>query len=164
MTRSSSILILVLALLGAAIAAGPAGASDGYGSINSIVGGGSTDPRLTDASTINALIGADSTERSPVTSASRDPTTLNAVLATGPEGHHVSPGPATDYRSVNALVGDGESQQPSPLPVVEVRPADGFDWFDALTGALVASGLMLITLATARSVARRRHPVAESRA
>lgn len=45
--------------------------------------------------------------------------------------------------------------------VVPRAETDGFDWGDALIGALAASGLMLMTLATAHTVARHRGPAAE---
>ena len=164
MTRTSSVLILALVTLGAAIA--PAAASDSYRSINSITGsdgGEQGQSRSSDYTSLNAALGADSSEPSPVTSAYTDPSSLNSVLATAPEGGSASSGTGSDYRSVNSVVG-GESPQPSPTAVVEVREGDGFDWFDALIGALIASGLMLMTLAAARSVARHRRATAESRA
>ncbi len=48
--------------------------------------------------------------------------------------------------------------------MVEVREDDAFDRSDALIGALIASGLMLMTLAAAGTVARHRRATAESRA
>jgi hypothetical protein len=41
---------------------------------------------------------------------------------------------------------------------------DGFHWGDALIGALIASGLLLIGLAAARAVVRHRRMIAASRA
>jgi hypothetical protein len=164
MTRTSSVLILALVTLGAAIA--PAAASDSYRSINSITAGDAGEQgqsRSSDYTSLTAAVGADSSERSPVTSAYTDPSSLNAVLATAPEGGPASAGSGNGYRSVNAIVGGG-SPQPSPTAVVEVPDGDGFDWLDALIGALIASGLTLMTLAAARSVARHRRATAESRA
>ena len=135
MTRTSSILILVL--LGAAVSAAPAGASDGYQSLNAVLG---EQPASSDYNSVNALVGADSGDRSPVSSTDTDPSSLNAILGAG-----------------------GVPQQ-SPQPAVEIREDDEFDWFDALIGALIASGLTLMTLAAGRTVARHRRATAESHA
>jgi hypothetical protein len=167
MTRTTSTLILVLASLGAAIAAVPAMASDDYRSVNAITGGGGGEQSQSppdDYTALNAAVGAGSGERSPVSSAGGDPSSLNAVLATAPEERPASSGPGSDYRSLNATVGADGLPQQLPPPVVEVRDGDGFDWFDALIGALIASGLTLMTLTAARSVARHRRATAESRA
>jgi len=165
MMRTSSTLILVLATLGAAIAAVPAMASDDYRSANSITGGSSEQgqavPRYT---SVNAAVGPDSSERSPVSSADSDPSSLNAVLAISPERPVQSSGSGGEYRSLNSIVAADGLPQQSPLSVVGVREGDGFDWFDALIGALIASGLMLMTLAAARTVARHRRATAEFRA
>src|SRR5215211_8716136 len=124
MTRTSSILILVLALLGVTIAAVPAAASDGYRSLNAITGDGSGErgrPESSGYTSLNAAVSPDSSERSPVTSADSDPSSLNAVLASAPEGRPAFSGPGSDYRSVNAIVGGDGAPQPSPLSVVDVR-------------------------------------------
>jgi len=166
MTRTSSTLILVVATLGAAIAAAPAMASDDYRSVSSITSGGNGEqaqPQPSDYSSLTAAVGADSSERSPVSSADSDPSSLNAVLAAAPDRPVESPGSGSGYRSLNAVAGADGLVQQSP-PVVEDRERDGFDWFDALIGALIASGLMLMTLAAARTVARHRRATAESRA
>jgi hypothetical protein len=165
MTRTSSTLILVVATLGAAIAAAPAMASDDYRSVSSITGGGNSEQAQPQPSysSLTAAVGADSSERSPVSSADSDPSSLNAVLAAAPDRPVQSPGSGSGYRSLNAVAGADGLVQQSP-PVVEDRERDGFDWFDALIGALIASGLMLMTLAAARTVARHRRATAESRA
>jgi hypothetical protein len=167
MKRSSSTLILVLAMVGAAIAAVPAAASDGYQSLNAITAGGSGEQgqvQPNDYTSLNAAVGPDSRKSSPVTSAAGDPSSLNAVLAAAPEGRPASAGPDSGYRSLTAIVGSGGLPQQSPPSVVEVGDGDGFDWFDALVGALIASGLTLMTLAAARAIARHRRGTAESRA
>jgi hypothetical protein len=131
--------------------------------VSSITGGssgGRAQPR--DYTSVNSVVGADSSERSPAHSVDSDPSSLGAVLATEPERPVQSSG-SSGYRSANAIVGaDGLPQRSSP--VVEVREGDGFDWFDALIGALIASGLTLITLVAGRTVARHRRATAESRA
>jgi hypothetical protein len=141
MTRTSATLVLVLATLGAAIAAVPAMASDDYQSVSSITGGSSGEqaqPQPSDYTSLGAAVGADSSGRSPVSSANSDPSSLNAVLATAPDRPVQSSGSGSGHRSLNAIVGADGLPQPSP-PVVEVREGDGFDWFDALIGALIAS-------------------------
>ncbi len=55
------------------------------------------------------------------------------------------------------------SSQPTPAATVEVADG-GFQFGDAVIGALVASGLMLMALVVARPVARHRRQAAESRA
>jgi hypothetical protein len=166
MTRTSSILILVLATLAAAIAAAPAMASDDYRSVNSITGGGNGEqvrPQPGDYTSLNAAVSPDSSERSPLNLADSDPSSLNAVLTTAPERPVQSYVSGSEHRSLNAIVGPDGLPQQSP-PVVEIREGDGFDWFDALIGALIASGVMSMTLAAARAVARHRQATAESRA
>jgi hypothetical protein len=137
MTRTSSILVLVLAFFGTAVAAAPAAAPDPYPyqSLNAIIGE-QGQPASSEYNSMNALIGADSGDRSPANSRDTDPSSVNAIL--GPDG----------------------SPQQSPQPV----EADRFDWFDALIGALIASGLTVMTLASVRTVARHRRATAESRA
>jgi hypothetical protein len=166
MTRTSSTLILVLATLGAAIAAAPAMASDDYRSVSSITGGGDGEQaqqQPSDYTSLNAAVAADSTERSSVVSADSDPSSLKAVLAAAPDRPAQSSGSGSGYRALNAVAGADGLPQQSP-PVAEDREGDGFDWFDALIGALIASGLMLMALAAARTVARHRRATAESRA
>lgn len=164
MTRTSSTLILVLATLGTAVAAAPATASDDYRSLNSVTGGSEpAQPGPGDYTSVNAAVGADPSDDLPLTSADSDPTSVNAVLATAPERPVQASGSGDDYRSLTAVVGaDGLPQQ--ALPVVDLSEGDGFDWLDGLIGALIASGLMLMTLVAARTVARHRRATAESRA
>jgi hypothetical protein len=165
MTRGSSTLILVFATLGAAIAAVPAMAD--YQSVGAITGGGNGEHAQTppdDYTSLNAAVVAESRERSPRSTADGDPSSLNAVLATAPDRPVQASGSGGGYRSLNSIASaDGVPQQ-SPVPAVDVREGDGFDWFDALIGALIASGLMLMTLVAARTVARHRRATAESRA
>ena len=166
MTRSSSTLILILALLGAAVAAVPAAASDGYQSLIAITGddsGGQSQSQPNDYTAVNAALGPESRDSLSAASATGDPSSVNAVLAT-PDGHPASSGPGNGSRSLTSIVGSDGLPHQSPPPAVEVRDDDGFGWFDALIGALIASGLTLITLAAARSVARHRRATAESRA
>jgi hypothetical protein len=63
---------------------------------------------------------------------------------------------------VTALTGDpiaDRSTQPSHS--VAAGNEGGFDWGDALIGALVASGLLGLAFVGARSVARHRRATAE---
>jgi hypothetical protein len=164
MKRTTSTLILALAMLGAAIAAVPAAAFDGYQSLNALSAGdsgkqGQVQPN--DYTSLNAALGSDPSERSPASSTDSDPSSLNAVLHSEPAQGVASSNPSNEVRSVNAAVGGYGS--PEPLPVADLREGDGFDWFDALIGALIATGLMLMALVAARTAARHRRATAESR-
>jgi hypothetical protein len=138
MTRAHTALILVVAILVLAFSAVPAAASDGYSSVNSIVGG------------------SGSAAIQPGSSGYRS---LNSI--TGSSASTVDQPTSSGYRSVNSIVGGSESPKASPL-AVDSLGGDGFDWFDALIGAFSA-GLLLSALAAVRSVARHRRATAESR-
>jgi hypothetical protein len=139
MTRTNTFLISVVAMVAMAVAAAPAMASDGY-------------------SSVTALTGDPATERSgqpdgysSVTALTGDPATESSAR---PDG----------YSSVTSITGDpaaGGSTQPSPS--IDVRNDGGFDWGDALIGALVASALLGLSFVGARSVARHRRAAAEPR-
>ena len=72
------------------------------------------------------------------TSDDRGYESINAV--TGPVGDQPSSQVirADRYSSPNALVG----ADPTPTSLVEVRESSGFDWGDAMIGALVGTALM----------------------
>jgi hypothetical protein len=136
MTRKSSTLIISLIVLAAALV--PASAfADGYQSVSAIVGPGesSSDDGY---SSVNALAAA-----SPDLGASE----LSATVGSSP----------------NAILGAHGVPEPAPQ-LVEVGDDDGFNWSDALIGALIGSTLIVMTLAAARLVARHRRTTAESRA
>jgi hypothetical protein len=160
MTRKHSTLILVLATLGAALAATPAAASDQYRSVNSITGGSAGQGSgAGEFSSVNAVTGGSVGEQT----GSGGFSSVNAVVGSGAS----DPSPvfaSGDYRSVNAIVGDDGTPAISPQPAVATREADGFDWLDALIGALIASGLLMTALLAARSMTRHRRPTAESAA
>jgi hypothetical protein len=65
-----------------------------------------------------------------------------------------------EVKFIAPLLAPGRRQ----LHRLDGREGDGFDWFDALIGALIASGLTLMTLVAARTVERHRRATAESRA
>jgi hypothetical protein len=134
MTRKSSTLILSLIVLAVALA--PTGAfADGYESVNAITGPGqAADDRY---SSVTALVG----------DSGRD-----AVAAD-----------RTPVDSLNAIVGADGVPEPSPQ-LVSSTDDDGLNWTDVGIGALIAGGLILMTLAGAVLVARHRRPTAESRA
>jgi hypothetical protein len=187
MTRTSSIYSLVLAILAALVAAAPASAGDGYRSTDSILASGVT--QITTASSdsdAKPLFAGTSGDHSPSGVAGLDYRSADAVLA-GQGPSQPAPLSAVDYRSadavlaatgspqpsavkasgqgyVDALLRSSGTSQPQPVPVVETRGGDGFHWGDALIGALIASLLLLASLAAARSVARHRRATAESRA
>ena len=132
--------------------------SGAQSSVNALVGADSepSPSQPANASTLNALVGADS-EQSP--SPPANSSTLNALVGADPQPNPLESSPAgADYASVSAIVGD---QTPSPSPTsVASSPDDGFDWTDALFGALAAFGLTALMIVAARSVIRHRRPVA----
>jgi hypothetical protein len=69
----------------------------------------------------------------------------------------------TPVDSLNAIVGADGVPEPSPQ-LVSSTDDDGLNWTDVGIGALIAGGLILMTLAGAVLVARHRRPTAESRA
>ena len=149
------------ALVGSQQSTGQDG-SGAQSSVNALVGADSeqSPSQPANTSTLNALVGADS-EPSP--SQPANTSTLNALVGADPQPSPRQSSPAgADYASVSAIVGD---QTPSPSPTsVASSPDDGFDWTDALFGALAAFGLTALMIVAARSVIRHRRPVAASRA
>jgi hypothetical protein len=126
--------------------------------LTALVGADSEPSQPANTSTLNALVGADS---EPHPSQPANTSTLNALVGAEPQSSPRQSSPAgADYASVGAIVGD---QTPSPSPVAS-SPDDGFDWTDALFGALAAFGLTALMIVAARSVIRHRRPVAASRA
>jgi hypothetical protein len=98
----------------------------------------------------------------PVQSSDRDRGYESVNAITGPVGE--TPAALVSrhdgYSSPNALVG----AEPTPASSVEIRQADGFDWGDALIGALVAIAMMLLALGGARVVGQARRRTVESSA
>jgi hypothetical protein len=142
MTRTSSILILVLAMLGATTATAAAAGPDGYETVTAITGGSGDNGQAQSSGhdSVNALVGSGSSDRSGATSSPAEPNSLNATLG------------------ANGLA------QESPTAVVGATGGDGFDWSDAVVGASIAFGLALMTLAGARLVVRHRRATVEGRA
>jgi hypothetical protein len=181
MTRTTSIISLVLATLAAAVAAAPAAASDGSGSRDGIVAGQSSSPT---SGTGQLSGGRTAGERSVLKAYSALPSSQP------PSGAgQLSGGRTAGERSVRRAYSALPSSQPtsgagqlsggrtagersvrraySALPsvhTVEVRASEGFNWGDALIGALIASGLLLVGLAGALTVVRHQRTAAESRA
>jgi hypothetical protein len=156
MTRTNPLASRVWLIAGliAALAATPAMASDGHESVNAITGPAQSSDRDRGLESVNAITG-------PVQSSDdRGHASINAV--TGP----VSERPSSlvsrpdGYSSPNALIGD----QPTPTSLVEVRESSGFDWGDALFGALVGTALMLLAFGGARLVSHSRRRTVESSA
>jgi hypothetical protein len=144
MTRTNSALISVLAIVVMAFAAAPAMASDGYSSVTALTGDpGSQQSNSTgNYNTVSALTGDQASNQSV------QPHQQSAQ----PQGHS----------SVTALTGD-RSPQPVSSPSINTQDNGGFDWGDALIGALVASGLLGLAFVAASSVARHRRAAAEPR-
>jgi hypothetical protein len=68
---------------------------------------------------------------------------------------------ADGYSSLTAITGDRPTQ-PVPSPTINAAQDNGgFNWGDALIGALVASGLLGLTFVAASSVVRHRRAAAE---
>jgi hypothetical protein len=148
MTRKGSIsIILVLVGLTAALAAAPATALDSSGSVAALSTGYDGDeqassPQLQYPGSVTALAGGhDGTEQ---------------------VSSQQSASPRSDIQPLNGVL--GEDGVPQPVPVATVSDGEGFDWTDALIGALISSAVLLTAFITARSVARRRRSTAESRA
>jgi hypothetical protein len=139
MTRTNSALISVLAILAVAFAATPALASESYSSVNALTGDQTVQPygQSKDYSSANAITGGTSKDQT------------------------AQPNP---YSTVNSITGGaGTDVSPQPSRLVDVREDGGFDWGDALIGALVASGLLGLAFVAARSVARHRRAATEPR-
>jgi hypothetical protein len=138
MTRRNSALISVLTVLAMAIAAVPAAAITDYSSVNALTGDQTVQPynRSKDYGSVTAISGGSSTAQ---------------------------PGQPTGFRSLNAITGSGTEAAPQLPPSVQASEESGFDWGDALIGALVASGLLSLAFVAARSVARHRRAAAGSR-
>ena len=152
MTRTNAVRVWVFAGLITAFGAAPAVASDGYESVSSITGPTQSSDRDPGVESLNAITG-------PVTAADdRGYESINAV--TGPVSHQPSSlvSRGDDYSSPNALVG----AEPTSASLVEVRESSAFDWGDALIGALVSFGLILLAFGAARIVSRSRQRTVEA--
>jgi hypothetical protein len=154
MTRTDALRVWLITGLVTAFAATPALASGGYESANAIAGSTQSSDDDRGFGSVNAITG-------PVqTSDDRGYESINAV--TGPVGDQPSSQVirADRYSSPNALVG----ADPTPTSLVEVRESSGFDWGDAMIGALVGTALMLVAIGGARLVEQSRRRTAESSA
>jgi hypothetical protein len=165
MTRSTKSLFSTITVVAAMAATAVPAMGDGYSSVSSIVGDGSSSSGGYSSPT--ALVGAGPAESSKPEGYS-SPTALVG-----------DPGPATaskpeGYSSPTALVGDpgtvseptfstpaailGPEGVPEPAPqLVSSDPSDGFDWGDAAIGSAIGLGLAAM-LGAALIVARRRRP------
>jgi hypothetical protein len=167
MTRT--ILTLILAMLAAAVAAASATAADGYRSADSIVAtaGGQSATVTSDPGSAKQLFAGSTADRprSEVTAASGY-RSADAIVAVG--GPPQSTAPVGAQRYADAFARPGGSQlhpaSSSPVRIVEVRGGDGFHWLDALIGALVAAGLLLIMFAAAGTITRNRRAAPASSA
>jgi hypothetical protein len=153
MTRKSSIsIIFVLVGVATGLTVAPATASEYPGSVTAIAGGHNGDeqvsaPRAPYIGSVTALAGGHDG---------------NAQPSGQPSGQPVKSSPSGDFQPLNGILGeDGVSQ---PVPTASVANGDGFDWTDALIGALISSAVLLMAFLAARNVARRRTATAESRA
>jgi hypothetical protein len=166
MTRTNTTLISVLATVAMAFAAAPAIASDGYSSVNALTG----DPGIKKSNSsgeynsVNAVTGDQTSNQSAQpTKQSAPPQGYSSVTAlTGDPGSEQSVQPPQAHSSLTAITGD-QPLQPVSSSSISAEDGSGFDWGDALIGALVASGLLGLSFVGARSVARHRRAAAEPR-
>ena len=153
MTRKGSIsIILVLVSLATAVAVAPATASEYPGSVTALAGGHDGDeqvsaPQAPYIGSVTALAGGHDGNSQP---------------SGQPSGQPVKSSPSSDFQPLNGIL--GENGVPQAVPIASVADGDGFDWTDALIGALISSAVLLMAFLTARSVTRRRTSTAESRA
>ena len=134
MTRNGSISILVLAIAAVVF---PASAFGDYSTVNSITGSApASEPA--GYSSVNSLVGDEAASQAGA--------------------------PTTQASSPHAILGADGQAQASPVATARTRGDEGFDWLDGAIGALVAAGLMLMTLTAARTVVRHRRATVESRA
>jgi hypothetical protein len=175
MTRKSSIsIILVLVSMATAVAVAPATASEYPGSVTALSGGHNGDeqvsaPEAPYVGSVTALAGGHDGNSQQSSPERPYPGSVTA-LAGGHDGNSqpstsssfTPPSPKSDFQPLNGILGeDGVTQ---PVPTASVADGDGFDWPDALIGALIGSAVLLMAFLTARSVARRRTSTAQSRA
>jgi hypothetical protein len=175
MTRKGSIsIILVLVAVATALAAAPATAVDNPGSVRALETGYQPDSAASERSDYPGSVRALETGYQPDSAASERSDYPGSVTALAgghdgnsqpsgqPSGQPIKSSPSSDFQPLNGIL--GEDGVPQPVPTASVADGDGFDWTDALLGALISSAVLLIAFLTARSVARRRTPTAESRA
>ena len=139
MTRINSALISVLAILAVAFAATPAVASETFSTVNALTGDQTIQPydHSKGYSSVNAITGGSSTDQ---------------------------PAQPNLHSTVNSITGGSATDvSPQPSRFADVREDGGFDWGDAMIGALVASGLLGLAFVAARSVARHRRAATEPR-
>jgi hypothetical protein len=159
-----------------------------HSSVNALVGDGASQPSAVsdhNLTSLNAVVGGEP-QASPSQSAPASLTSLNATVGAEQRPSTSQSAPASltslnatvgaeqrsstsqsaaggsDFSSVSSLVGD---QAPAPSSAtVAATSGDGFDWTDAMFGALAGIGLAAMMIAAAISVSRHRRPTAESRA
>jgi hypothetical protein len=152
MTRTNAGLAWVVAILASAFVAVPAAAADGYESISAITGPGESSAQLPgEYESLSAISGPTETQSSPTGHSS-----LTAIVGADDQSAPVDR--PHEFSSLASLVGPDET----PTPSVEVREASGFDWGDALVGALAALALMAMAAGTVRLVGQQRRTVESS--
>ena len=166
MTRKNTVLVSVFAMLAMAFAAAPAMASDGYSSVTALTANpGIEQSNATgDYRSVNAVTGDQVSNQSvqPSKQSAQSQAHSSVTALTGDPGTEQSVQPAEGHSSLTAITGD-QPLQPISSPSINAGDEGGFDWGDALIGALVASGLLGMSFVGARSVARHRRAAAEPR-
>jgi hypothetical protein len=174
MTRKGSIsIILVIVGVAAALAAAPATALNSSGSVTALSSGFDGDEQASSPlrpypGSVTALAGGhDGTEQvssQQPASPRSDYQPLNGILGEDgvPQPSSQPTSPQSDFQPLNGIM--GEDGVPQPVPASNASDGDGFDWTDALIGALISSAVLAMAFIMARSVSRRRRATAESRA
>jgi hypothetical protein len=140
MLRTKALRASLLVSLVAALAA-PSAMAGQYDSLNSVAGPTATGDADRGVESLNAITG-------PAPSAA-DGGYQSVNAATGPAPVGGSPSAIAhpgDFSSPNALVG----ADPAPASFVEATATAGFDWGDALVGALAGTALLLAGLGAFR--------------
>jgi hypothetical protein len=162
MKRTSWIVISITAAVMVMAPAASAASSSGYQSITAILGsdGNPAPPAAQerDYTSVAAVLGAPPSARSN-DGGERDFTSISALVGGKDEPRTASPVEKSGYRSISSIVGPVEL---TPEQETAIARDSGFDWGDALVGAAVALGLVVISL-VAMLILRRRRVFAESR-
>jgi hypothetical protein len=185
---STTLKSIAIAATTMAITAGPAVASSGYGWLNSSTGadplvavsqptqvgnssinatlGGSVprgwkDQAPSAHSSINATLGQSAPQHSTDRAASAH-SSINAVLGTSSPDRTPNPVESSGYQSITSIMGAGEPVADQATTAVASEPA-GFDWEAASAGAVTALGLVLLSLATVRTLRRQRRITVQPR-
>jgi hypothetical protein len=112
-----------------------------------------------------AVVAAPAAARTDISSSPQVSSDPGVPFRVHPQGtvpdRTTSPVESGDYRSLNSITG---AEPVSPETATVVTQGSGFEWDDALVGALGALGLVSISLATVFAMRRHHRLTVESRA